>query len=72
MTTPKLSKLRKMTVEEVISSMTGFSERSGPHIAGMIELKRRQEWPNEVRGWIAIVISVVSIGIAIAAFLDKT
>ena len=60
-----------LNLEDLFTWTAGWQEGSKDHVAGSFEIKRRQERPNEVRGWLAIVFSIVSIGIAIAAFLDK-
>ena len=61
-----------LSLEDLFEWTAGFKEGTKDYVAGSFGIKRRQERPNEVRGWLAIVFSIVSIGIAIAAFLDKT
>ena len=62
-----LSKKRAMTDDELVEDLSGWKEGTKDHIACMIELKRRQEQPNEIRGWIAVVVSAVSLVISLIA-----
>ena len=49
-----LKELRGKTDDELVEWLSGWKEGTKIHIAGMIELRRRQERPNEIRGWAAI------------------
>ena len=62
-----LSKKRTMTDDELVEDLSGWKEGTKDYIACMIELKRRQERPNEIRGWIAVAVSAVSLVISLIA-----
>jgi hypothetical protein len=62
-----LSELRTKTDDELVEWLSGWKEGTKYYIAGMIELKRRQERPNEIRGWIAVAVSAVSLVISLIA-----
>jgi hypothetical protein len=49
--------------------MTGWKAHTGNYILAELEFKRRLNKSNEVRGWIAIVLSVVAILISITAHI---
>jgi len=65
----ELRKLRKMTDDQLVEYVGGWKQESPNYIAGMIELRRRQERPNEIRGWIALGIAGLSFVISITALL---
>ena len=62
--------LKLKTDEELAEWMAGWKEHTGNYILAEIEFKRRLSKNNEVRGWIAIVLSVLAIGISIIALIN--
>jgi hypothetical protein len=62
--------LKLKTDEELAEWMAGWKEHTGNYILAEIEFKRRLNKNNEVRGWIAIVLSVLAIGISIIALIN--
>ena len=62
--------LKLKTDEELAEWMAGWKEHTGNYILAEIEFKRRLNKNNEVRGWIAIVLSVIAIVISIIAFIN--
>jgi hypothetical protein len=55
-----ISELQSKSDKELAEWMSGFKNNTGNYILGEIEFKRRLNKSNELRGWIAIVISVVA------------
>ena len=62
--------MKLKTDEELANWMVGWKEHSANYILAEIEFKRRLNKNNEVRGWIAIVLSVTAIAISIIAFIN--
>ncbi|MBT5107105.1 MAG: hypothetical protein HOM25_00360 [Rhodospirillaceae bacterium] len=67
-----LKELRGKTDDELVEWLSGWKEGTKFHIAGMIELRRRQERPNEIRGWAAIFFSAFAILISVFALITKS
>ena len=65
----KLKDLRTKTDDELVEWIAGWKEGTFDHVIGMLELKRRQERPNEIRGWIAIFIAALAVILSFAAIL---
>ena len=59
--------LRKMSTEDVTAWNASFKEGTPSRQLGELELKRRQDLGNRIRGWIAIGISVVALAVAMLA-----
>jgi hypothetical protein len=70
-TTAKTSELKAMSNEELAAYMASWKESTGNYILCEMEFKRRQNSGNAVRGWLSLVISVIALGVSIAAFLSK-
>jgi hypothetical protein len=68
--TTSLQELKLKTDEELAEWMAGWKEHTGNYILAEIEFKRRLNKNNEVRGWIAIVLSVLAISISIIALIN--
>lgn len=64
-TTTTAEELKSKTNEELAEWMAGWKVNTGNYILAEIEFKRRLNKSNEVRGWIAIILSVVAIVISI-------
>jgi hypothetical protein len=56
-----------MSTEDVAAWNESFREGTPSRRLGELELQRRQDVENRVRGWIAIGISVVALIVAIVA-----
>jgi hypothetical protein len=71
MTTPRRRNiprtLRKMSTEDVTAWNASFKEGTPSRQLGELELQRRQDLGNRIRGWIAIGISVVALIISLVA-----
>jgi len=63
--TTTAEELKSKTNEELAEWMAGWKVNTGNYILAEIEFKRRLNKSNEVRGWIAIILSVVAIVISI-------
>ncbi len=61
--------VRQMTDDELIEWTGGWKPSCAAHLAGIQELKRRNEIPNSRRSWIAMGISLGSLSVALAALL---
>ena len=70
-TTVTSKELRKKSDEELAEEMSGWKEHSGNYILYEIEFKRRQSAPNELRGWISLVLAVLAIIVSIIALAVK-
>lgn len=66
-----LSDLRKKTDDELVDYIGGWKTDSRNYLAGMIELRRRQDRPNQIRGWIAIFLSIVAICVSVTALFSR-
>ena len=67
--TTELDELRAKTDVELAKYIGGWKVGTEKHVLGMMELKRRQERSNAIRGWIAILIAVVAGLLSIVAIL---
>lgn len=63
--------LRAMSDEELAETAGGLKPSTGDRFLIDMEVKRRQNFQNDVRGWVAVVISVVSLVIAAASLATK-
>ena len=68
---PGMKDLRRMTDEDLAQYMTGWKETTQNYIMCEIEFKRRLQAGNEVRGWIALGLSVLAILISIVALISN-
>lgn len=59
--------LRKMSTEDVAAWNASFREGTPSRTLGEMELQRRRDLGNRVRGWIAIGISVVALIVSVVA-----
>ena len=59
--------LRKMSTEDVAAWNASFREGTPSRTLGEMELQRRRDLGNRVRGWIAIGISVVALVVSVVA-----
>ena len=62
--------LKLKTDEELAEWMAGWKEHTGNYILAEIEFKRRLNKNNEIRGWIAVVLSILAIVISITALIN--
>ena len=69
MTITALKELRKMPDDALIEWTCGWKETHANRLAGTVEIRRRQEHPNEIRGWISLFISTAAIVISIIALI---
>jgi hypothetical protein len=53
--------LRKMSTEDVAAWNASFREGTPSRALGELELQRRRDVGNRIRGWIAIGISAVAL-----------
>ena len=67
--TTTTKELQSKTDVELAEWMAGWKVDTGNHILAGLEFKRRLNKSNEIRGWIAIVLSVVAIAISITALI---
>jgi hypothetical protein len=63
--------LRKMTNEQLAEYMAGWKPDTGKYIMAEMEFKRRQSAPNEIRGWVSLVLAVLAITISVIALVVK-
>ena len=59
--------LRKMSTEDVAAWNASFREGTPSRALGELELQRRRDVGNRIRGWIAIGISAVALIVSIVA-----
>ena len=59
--------LRKMSTEDVAAWNASFREGTPSRALGELELQRRRDVGNRIRGWIAIGISAVALIVSILA-----
>ena len=59
--------LRKMSTEDVTAWNASFKEGTPSRRLGELELQRRQDLGNRIRGWIAIGISTGALIVSVAA-----
>ena len=59
------AQLRAMSDEELAAHWAGWAQHTGDWFLCEMEVRRRQNASNELRGWVAIVISVVSLAVAL-------
>jgi len=64
--------LRKMSTEDVAAWNASFREGTPSRALGELELQRRRDVGNRIRGWIAIGISAVALIISIVALYART
>lgn len=64
-------KLREMSDHELYEWVGGWNQGNEKHIAGMQEIERRNSAPANLRSWIAIGISVVSLVVVILVAIFK-
>jgi len=67
--TTNVKELQTKTDEALAEWMAGWRSDTGNYILAEMEFKRRLNKSNEIRGWIAIVLSIVAIIISIAALV---
>ena len=70
-TTVTSKELRGKSDEELAEEMSGWEKHTGNFILYEMEFKRRHSAPNEIRGWISVVLAVIAIMISIIALLSK-
>jgi hypothetical protein len=63
--------LMRLSDEELPTFIAGWQAGTENHIRGMRELDRRTRQPAETRAWIAIVVSVASLAVAVTAAILK-
>lgn len=59
--------LRKMSTEDVAAWNASFREGTPSRALGELELQRRRDVGNRIRGWIAIGISIVALVVSVVA-----
>jgi hypothetical protein len=64
--------LRKMSTEDVAAWNASFREGTPSRALGELELQRRRDVGNRIRGWIAIGISAVALIVSIVALYVST
>ena len=64
--------LRKMSTEDVAAWNASFREGTPSRALGELELQRRRDVGNRIRGWIAIGISAVALIVSIVALYVGT
>jgi len=64
--------LRKMSTEDVAAWKASFREGTPSRALGELELQRRRDVGNRIRGWIAIGISAVALIVSIVALYVST
>ena len=57
--------LRAMTNEDLAWLLSGVKERTGEAFLIDMEIRRRQNAANELRGWIALGVSVLAVVVAL-------
>ena len=60
-----------MSDEELAWHWSGWQENTGDWHLTKMEVTRRQNFPNEVRGWVSLVLSLVAIGVSIFTLYVK-
>ena len=53
--------LKEKTDQELYEWISGWKPSTTKHIAGMQELKKRNEYSNKLRSWAAIILSALSL-----------
>jgi hypothetical protein len=56
--------LRRMSTHEVAQWTAGWREGTANRILGELEIKRRLDRGNTVRGWVAIGISLAALAVS--------
>ena len=51
--------------QELYEWIGGWKPSTAKHIAGIQELRKRNERPNKLRSWVAITLSAVSLMLSI-------
>jgi hypothetical protein len=64
--------LRKMSTEDVAAWNASFREGTPSRALGELELQRRRDVGNRIRGWIAIAISAVALIVSVVALYVGT
>jgi hypothetical protein len=64
--------LRKMSDEALADYMAGWKQDTGNYILSEMEFKRRQSAPNELRGWISVILAVLAIITSVVALVTKS
>jgi hypothetical protein len=59
--------LRKMSTEDVAAWNASFREGTPSRTLGDLELQRRRDVGNRIRGWIAIGISAAALIVSVVA-----
>jgi len=59
--------LRKMSTEDVAAWNASFREGTPSRALGELELQRRRDFGNRIRGWIAIAISTAALIVSVVA-----
>jgi hypothetical protein len=67
--TTTTEELKNKTNEELAEWMAGWSVNTGNYILAEIEFKRRMNKNNNIRGWVAIILSLVAIIISIITLI---
>jgi hypothetical protein len=60
-------KVKSMSEEKLLEWIAGWKPTSEQHIAGMHELRRRDQLSVNVQSWIAIAIAAISLLVSIVA-----
>lgn len=63
--------LRRLPYDELFTYISGWKEGSKNHIKGRAELERRQNIWSAYRSWLSIIISILSVVVAIAAYFNS-
>lgn len=71
-TTVTSKELRKKSDEDLAEFMAGWKHDTGNYILSEMEFKRRQSAPNEIRGWVSLVLSVLAIIVSVIALVAKS
>lgn len=66
-----MSDLRTKSDSELAEWVAGWKPGTKDYILGMAELDRRKNRGNTIRGWLAIVISVLALIVSIVALFYK-
>ena len=66
-----MADLKQKSDSELAESIAGWKPGTKNHILGMAELDRRKNRGNTVRGWIAIIISILALIVSIVALFYK-
>ena len=71
MTIKSVEELRPLTDAQLAERMSGLKEHTGDFFLCDMELKRRLNKANEIRGWFSLLISITAVIVSVIALIYK-